>query len=153
MSTRLPFITTSTPTRFPSQSSSGSATGTIDWITLTSPAITARLHALLATGSSAVASGSEIRLASLSPVTTEAARSVGWTVAVEAAEFTWEGLVQAIVDRWSENASREPGGFPQNDRSRAARKHEPRDLLREFAASEARASSRPPARAGSPTRG
>ena len=30
-------------------------------------------------------------------MTTEAARSVGWTVAAEAAEFTWEGLVQAIV--------------------------------------------------------
>jgi uroporphyrinogen III methyltransferase/synthase len=40
-----------------------------------------------------------IRLASLSPVTTEAARSVGWNIAVEALEYTWEGLVQSIVDQ------------------------------------------------------
>jgi uroporphyrinogen III methyltransferase/synthase len=72
--------------------------GTIDWITLTSPAITARLHELLPEAARERI-GREIRLASLSPVTTEAARAVGWTVAVEAAEFTWGGLVRAIVDQ------------------------------------------------------
>jgi uroporphyrinogen III methyltransferase / synthase len=71
--------------------------GTIDWITLTSPAIAARLYELLPQEARGRI-GQEIRLASLSPVTTEAARSVGWTVAVEAAEFTWKGLVQAIVE-------------------------------------------------------
>jgi uroporphyrinogen III methyltransferase / synthase len=70
--------------------------GTIDWITLTSPAIAARLHALLPEELRGRL-GNGIRLASLSPVTTEAARSVGWTVAVEASEYTWEGLVRAIV--------------------------------------------------------
>jgi uroporphyrinogen III methyltransferase / synthase len=70
--------------------------GTIDWITLTSPAITARLHELLPQ-KARDRIGQEVRLASLSPVTTDAARSVGWTVAVEAAEFTWDGLLHAIV--------------------------------------------------------
>ncbi len=70
---------------------------TIDWITLTSPAITARLHGLLPRELRGRL-GKEIRLASLSPVTTEAARSVGWNVAVEAAEFTWDGLVRAIIE-------------------------------------------------------
>ena len=74
------------------------AAGTIDWITLTSPAITTRLHALLP-ADARKRIGREIRLASLSPVTTEAGPAVGWTVAVEAAEFTWEGLVRAIVDQ------------------------------------------------------
>jgi uroporphyrinogen-III synthase len=32
-------------------------------------------------------------------VTTEAAQSVGWTVAVEAAEYTWDGLAKAIVEQ------------------------------------------------------
>jgi uroporphyrinogen III methyltransferase/synthase len=72
--------------------------GTIDWITLTSPAIAARLHGLLPPELQARV-GNEIRLATLSPVTAEAARSVGWTVAVEATEFTWEGLVRALVER------------------------------------------------------
>jgi uroporphyrinogen III methyltransferase/synthase len=72
--------------------------GRIDWITLTSPAIALRLHGLLpADLRDRMAKG--IRLASLSPVTTEAARSVGWNIAVEALEYTWEGLVQSIVDQ------------------------------------------------------
>ena len=72
--------------------------GTIDWITLTSPAIAARLHELLPP-EARDRIGRDVRLASLSPVTTEAAQAVGWTVAVEAAEFTWEGLVHAIVEQ------------------------------------------------------
>jgi uroporphyrinogen III methyltransferase/synthase len=43
--------------------------------------------------------GREIRLASLSPVTTATAEQLGWPVAVEAAEYTWEGLVQALTER------------------------------------------------------
>ena len=41
--------------------------------------------------------GRAIRLASISPVTTEAARRLGWVVAAEAEEYTWEGLVAAVV--------------------------------------------------------
>jgi uroporphyrinogen III methyltransferase / synthase len=74
--------------------------GTVDWITLTSSAIAARLHALLPEMGRGRISR-EIRLASLSPVTSETVTRLGWSVAAEAAEFTWEGLVRALVDRIS----------------------------------------------------
>jgi uroporphyrinogen III methyltransferase/synthase len=45
--------------------------------------------------------GSEVRLASLSPVTSETVTRLGWSVAAEAVEFTWEGLVDALVNRVS----------------------------------------------------
>ena len=41
--------------------------------------------------------GRSIRLASISPVTTDAAARLGWAVAAEAEEYTWDGLVAAIV--------------------------------------------------------
>ena len=72
--------------------------GSVDWITLTSSAIASRLHALLPeTARRRV--GSEIRLASLSPVTSETIRALGWPVGVEASSATWESLVTAIVER------------------------------------------------------
>ncbi len=70
--------------------------GSIDWITLTSSAIVARLHAMLSEPARARV-GRTVRLASISPVTTEAAHRVGWDVVAEAGEFTWDGLVAAIV--------------------------------------------------------
>lgn len=70
--------------------------GLVDWITLTSSAIAARFHALLSEPARENV-GKSIRLASISPVTTEAARRLGWAVAAEAEEFTWAGLVAAIV--------------------------------------------------------
>jgi uroporphyrinogen III methyltransferase/synthase len=72
--------------------------GTLDWITLTSSAIATRLHALLPEEARQKV-GRQVRLASISPVTSDAAAAVGWSVAAEATEFTWEGLVQALVDR------------------------------------------------------
>jgi uroporphyrinogen III methyltransferase/synthase len=72
--------------------------GTVDWITLTSSAIAERLHALLPDPARDRIRWGEIRLASLSPVTTEAAARLGWTVAAEAAEYTWDGLVRAICE-------------------------------------------------------
>jgi uroporphyrinogen III methyltransferase / synthase len=72
------------------------ADGSVDWITLTSSAITARLHQLLPERDR-LRIGREIRLASLSPVTTQSAANLGWHVAAEAAEYTWDGLVQALV--------------------------------------------------------
>jgi uroporphyrinogen III methyltransferase/synthase len=74
------------------------AEGTVDWITLTSSAITTRLHGLLPE-SARDRVGRDIRLASLSPVTSETAAALGWNIAVEAAEFTWEGLVTALVEK------------------------------------------------------
>jgi uroporphyrinogen III methyltransferase/synthase len=70
--------------------------GSVDWVTVTSPAIVARLHALLGEAAQ-LRVGHSIRLASISPVTTEAARGLGWAVAAEAVEATGEGLVAAIV--------------------------------------------------------
>ncbi|MFO0907128.1 MAG: uroporphyrinogen-III synthase [Isosphaeraceae bacterium] len=74
------------------------AEGSIDWITLTSSAITERLHALMPE-SARSRIGQSIRLASISPVTTAAAARLGWTVAVEATEYTWDGLVAALLAR------------------------------------------------------
>lgn len=72
------------------------AEGSVDWITLTSSAITERLHALLPEEARRRV-GREVRLASISPVTTSAAARLGWPVAAEATVYTWEGLVRAIV--------------------------------------------------------
>ena len=63
--------------------------GTVDWITLTSSAITERLHDLLPDAARRRI-GREVRLASLSPVTSATAAALGWEIAVEATEFTWE---------------------------------------------------------------
>jgi uroporphyrinogen III methyltransferase / synthase len=76
--------------------------GTVDWITLTSSAITERLHGLLP-DQARRRIGREVRLASLSPVTSATAAGLGWKVAVEAREFTWEGLVNALVQRIAED--------------------------------------------------
>jgi uroporphyrinogen III methyltransferase/synthase len=71
--------------------------GTVDWITLTSSAIATRLHALLPEAARSLV-GRQIRLASLSPVTSATVNQLGWDVAAEASIATWEGLVQALVD-------------------------------------------------------
>ena len=74
------------------------AEGSVDWITLTSSAITERLHALLPEEARRRIGGS-IRLASLSPVTSATAERLGWPIAAEAGTYTWDGLVAAIVER------------------------------------------------------
>lgn len=70
--------------------------GSVDWITLTSSAITRRLHTLLS-DEARQRVGRSIRLASISPVTSATAAELGWPVAVEASRFTWDGLVDALV--------------------------------------------------------
>jgi uroporphyrinogen III methyltransferase/synthase len=72
--------------------------GSVDWITLTSSAIASRLHALLPEAARHRI-GTDVRIASLSPVTSETAAHLGWDVAVEAAEYTWEGMVRALTER------------------------------------------------------
>ena len=74
------------------------AEGSVDWITLTSSAITERLHALLP-DEARRRIGRSIRLASLSPVTSATAERLGWPIAAEARTYTWDGLVAAIVER------------------------------------------------------
>jgi uroporphyrinogen III methyltransferase/synthase len=73
------------------------AAGEADWITVTSPAVVRRLHALLPAAARERVTAGTIRLASLSPVTSDAAREVGWGVAAEAETATWDGLVAALI--------------------------------------------------------
>lgn len=70
--------------------------GSVDWITLSSSAIAARLHALLPEPARRRI-GREVKLASISPITTKAAADLGWTVAAEASAHTWDGLIEALV--------------------------------------------------------
>ena len=74
------------------------AEGSVDWVTLTSPAIAERFHALVPEDARPRI-GRSIRLASLSPVTTAAVARLGWAVAAEATTYTWDGLVDALVAR------------------------------------------------------
>jgi uroporphyrinogen III methyltransferase/synthase len=74
------------------------ADGSVDWITLTSSAIATRLHDLLPEPAR-LRVRRDVRLASLSPVTSETVRGFGWDVAVEPEEYTWEGLVRSLVER------------------------------------------------------
>jgi uroporphyrinogen III methyltransferase / synthase len=85
------------------------AAGAVDWITLTSSAITERLHAILP-AEARRSVGQSVHLASLSPVTTETAHRLGWSVTVEARAATWPSLVQAIVDHIA--AGRAAGPVP-----------------------------------------
>lgn len=72
--------------------------GSVDWITLTSPAIARRLRALLSEEARGRI-GRDIKLASISPITTEAATALGWEVAAEASVHSWDGLIQALLAR------------------------------------------------------
>jgi uroporphyrinogen III methyltransferase / synthase len=84
--------------------------GHVDWITLTSSATAERLHALLPEeGRKRVRES--IRVASISPVTSETVARLGWPVSLEAPSATWDSLVQAIVD----DVARRRGGIASGD--------------------------------------
>ncbi|HQZ68475.1 MAG TPA: uroporphyrinogen-III C-methyltransferase [Planctomycetaceae bacterium] len=69
--------------------------GTLDWIGLSSPSIARRFAQLLE--HAGIAAGDlRTRIATISPVTSAAARASGLKVDVEATEFTWPGILQAI---------------------------------------------------------
>ena len=70
--------------------------GELDWIALSSPSIARNLHRLLPDPARKQI-GRTVRLASISPVTTEAAREAGLSIAAEATTYTWDGLFDAIV--------------------------------------------------------
>lgn len=76
--------------------------GELDWIGLSSPSIARNLPLLLSPAARAQI-GTQTRLASISPVTTAAAREAGLPIAVEAATYTWEGLFQAMIDSEGES--------------------------------------------------
>jgi len=65
--------------------------GQIDWVTVTSSAIARSLAAMFG------ADLGRAKLASISPVTSETLRQLGYEPAVEAKVYTMEGLVQAIA--------------------------------------------------------
>jgi uroporphyrinogen III methyltransferase/synthase len=69
--------------------------GEVDWICLSSPSIARNLRRLLSPAALAHI-GTRIKLASISPVTSAAARDVGLPIATEATTFTWEGVFEAI---------------------------------------------------------
>ena len=73
------------------QASEQLATGKVDWVTVTSSAIARSLAALF--GDQLATS----RLASISPITSQTLRELGLSPAVEAEQYTMQGLVAAIV--------------------------------------------------------
>ena len=70
--------------------------GEIDWICLSSPSIARALHRMLPPAARDQI-GKTARLASISPVTSAAARELGLPVHVEAGTYTWEGILDAIL--------------------------------------------------------
>ena len=69
------------------------SSGRIDWVTVTSSAIARAIVALF---------GEQLRgtrLASISPVTAQILRELGYPPAAEATEYTMAGLVHAIAGR------------------------------------------------------
>jgi uroporphyrinogen III methyltransferase/synthase len=71
--------------------------GEIDWIALGSPSIAENLTKLCSEAARSQL-GHQTRLASISPVTTARAKQLGLTIAAEATEYTWDGLLDAIVE-------------------------------------------------------
>jgi uroporphyrinogen III methyltransferase/synthase len=69
--------------------------GGVDWITVTSPAIARRLHALMP-DEARPHIGDRTKMASLSPLTSDTIRELGWDVGVEAEAAAWPALVAAI---------------------------------------------------------
>ena len=70
--------------------------GEVDWIGLSSPSIARSLKTLLSPAALAKL-GNSVQLASISPVTSAAAREVNLPIAIEAAVHTWDGLFDAII--------------------------------------------------------
>jgi len=70
--------------------------GELDWITLSSPSIARNLKMVLSSAALEQL-GNRTKVASISPVTSAAARQTGLPVTVEATEYTWDGLFQAMI--------------------------------------------------------
>ena len=69
--------------------------GSLDWIGLSSPSI-ARRFAELVRASDMDPGTLRTQLASISPVTSSAARDCGLIISAQAKQFTWDGIVDAI---------------------------------------------------------
>jgi uroporphyrinogen III methyltransferase/synthase len=70
--------------------------GQLDWIALSSPSIARNLARLLP-DKAKIHLGHQTKLASISPVTSAAAREGGLPITVEATEYTWNGLFRAMM--------------------------------------------------------
>lgn len=82
--------------------------GQLDWIGVSSPAI-ARNVARLVPEAARSLFGGQIRIASISPVTSAACLEVGLPISAEAAEHTWDGILSAIQRVEQEGAQRRAG--------------------------------------------
>ena len=71
--------------------------GELDWIGLSSPSIARGLKKLLP-NTALTHLGNSVRLVSISPVTSAAAKKVGLPIAAEAKDYTWDGIFKAIID-------------------------------------------------------
>ena len=71
------------------------AADALDAITFTSPSTVRGFHALLEGGARATGRAC---IACIGPVTADAARALGWSVDVEARDYTTEGLARALID-------------------------------------------------------
>ncbi|MBL8813407.1 MAG: uroporphyrinogen-III C-methyltransferase [Planctomycetaceae bacterium] len=69
--------------------------GTLHWVGLSSPSIARQFSVLLTNAGIDVATMST-KVATISPVTSEAARAAGLVVHAEAKKYTWPGLLQAM---------------------------------------------------------
>ncbi|MFN0198265.1 MAG: uroporphyrinogen-III C-methyltransferase [Planctomycetaceae bacterium] len=70
--------------------------GAMQWVALSSPAISRQFAKVLSTSAFESFKTGKCRLASISPVTTAAANEVGLTISAEAAVYTWDGIFSAI---------------------------------------------------------
>ena len=70
--------------------------GQVDWIALSSPSIARNLKNLIRPQALAHL-GQRTRIATISPVTTAAAKEAGLPVHAEATEYTWPGLFEAMI--------------------------------------------------------
>ncbi|QDT94980.1 uroporphyrinogen-III C-methyltransferase [Gimesia aquarii] len=85
--------------------------GELDWIGLSSPSIARNFNRLL-TEKAREQLGKKIKLASISPVTTQAASEVGLQVEAEAEEYHWKGIFDAILKQESSTST-----LPRNTES------------------------------------
>jgi uroporphyrinogen III methyltransferase/synthase len=83
-------------TSLPAEAVQSIIAGNLDWIALSSPSIARSLKTLLP-DSALERLGHTTRLAAISPVTADAAREVGLTIATVAENYTWDGLFEAMV--------------------------------------------------------
>ena len=84
--------------QFPAEALQQLNQGELDWIGLSSPSI-ARNIARLLTPEAKAHLGTKTKLASISPVTSAAAREAGLSIDAEALEYTWNGLFDAMATK------------------------------------------------------